>query len=81
MKKRKFIIFIILIVAVAILVGTYIFFSSYMFDEDGKITNSYNLFYERLDELNSDSEKQELIKFGIENNIISEEKAKNLLEK
>ena len=52
-----------------------------MFDENGKITDSFTLFYERLEELENDSEREELIKFGIENNIISEEEAKELLKK
>lgn len=80
-KKKIIIIFSALLIVLAILFGIYIFFSSYMFDENGKITNSFTLFYERLEELENDSEREELIKFGIENNIISEEEAKELLKK
>lgn len=80
MNKKKIIISALLIV-LAILFGVYIFFSSYMFDENGKITDSFTLFYERLEELENDSEREELIKFGIENDIISEEEAKELRKK
>lgn len=80
-KKKIIIIFSALLIVLAILFGIYIFFSSYMFDENGKITDSFTLFYERLEELENDSEREELIKFGIENNIISEEEAKELLKK
>lgn len=80
-KKKIIIIFSALLIVLAILFGVYIFFSSYMFDENGKITDSFTLFYERLEELENDSEREELIKFGIENDIISEEEAKELRKK
>ena len=76
-KKKIIIIFSALLIVLAILFGIYIFFSSYMFDENGKITNSFTLFYERLEELENDSEREELIKFGIENNIYLKKKQKN----
>lgn len=82
MKNKKMImIFSIILVVLAILFGIYMFYSSYMFDENGKVSNSFELFYERLEQLETDAEREELIKFGIENNIISEEESKELMKK
>ena len=80
-KKKSVVIFGTLLIVLAIFFGVYIFLSSYMFNEDGSITDSFSLFYQRLEELENESEREELIKFGIENDIISEEEGNELLKR
>lgn len=80
-KKKIVVIFGTLLIVLAIFFGVYIFLSSYMFNEDGSITDSFSLFYQRLEELENESEREELIKFGIENDIISEEEGNELLKR
>lgn len=74
-KKVMIIISLVLLIVIAIIIGIYKFYSSYMFNEDGTvISNSYNLYYEKLNTLSGD-ERIKLIEFGVEHNIITRQEA------
>ena len=84
MKNRKVVIIIsvVVLIIVAIMVGVYKFYSSYMFNEDGTISglnDLYPLFYEQLEKVSGD-DKVNLINFGVEHNIITQEEAEELLK-
>lgn len=79
-KKVMIIISVVLLIVIAIIIGIYKFYSSYMFNEDGTvISNSYNLYYEKLNTLSGD-ERIKLIEFGVENNIITRQEADEYLK-
>ena len=79
-KKVMIIISVVLLIVIAIIIGIYKFYSSYMFNEDGTvISNSYNLYYEKLNTLSRD-ERIKLIEFGVENNIITRQEADEYLK-
>lgn len=79
-KKVMIIISVVLLIVIAIIIGIYKFYSSYMFNEDGTvISNSYNLYYEKLNTLSGD-ERIKLIEFGIEHNIITRQEADEYLK-
>lgn len=79
-KKVMIIISVVLLIVIAIIMGIYKFYSSYMFNEDGTvISNSYNLYYEKLNTLSGD-ERIKLIEFGVENNIITRQEADEYLK-
>lgn len=74
------IISVVLLIVIAIIIGIYKFYSSYMFNEDGTvISNSYNLYYEKLNTLSGD-ERIKLIEFGVEHNIITRQEADEYLK-
>ncbi len=79
-KKVMIIISVVLLIVIAIIIGIYKFYSSYMFNEDGTvISNSYNLYYEKLNTLSGD-ERIKLIEFGVEHNIITRQEADKYLK-
>ncbi len=79
-KKVMIIISVVLLIVIAIIIGIYKFYSSYMFNEDGTvISNSYNLYYEKLNTLSGD-ERIKLIEFGVEHNIITRQEADEYLK-
>lgn len=79
-KKVMIIISVVLLIVIAIIIGIYKFYSSYMFNEDGTvISNSYNLYYEKLNTLSGD-ERIKLIEFGVEQNIITRQEADEYLK-
>ncbi len=79
-KKVMIIISLVLLIVIAIIIGIYKFYSSYMFNEDGTvISNSYNLYYEKLNTLSGD-ERIKLIEFGVEHNIITRQEADEYLK-
>ena len=79
-KKVMIIISVVLLIVIAIIIGIYKFYSSYMFNEDGTvISNSYNLYYEKLNTLSED-ERIKLIEFGVEHNIITRQEADEYLK-
>ena len=82
MKNKKIIIIIsiVVLITVAIIVGVHKFYSSYMFNEDGTISGtSYKLYFEQLEKV-SGEDKINLINFGVEQNIITEKEAEELLK-
>ena len=79
-KKVMIIISVVLLIVIAIIIGIYKFYSSYMFNEDVTvISNSYNLYYEKLNTLSGD-ERIKLIEFGVEHNIITRQEADEYLK-
>lgn len=79
-KKVMIIISVVLLIVIAIIIGIYKFYSSYMFNEDGTvISNSYNLYYGKLNTLSGD-ERIKLIEFGVEHNIITRQEADEYLK-
>lgn len=85
MKNKKIIIIIsiVVLITVAIIVGIHKFYSSYMFNEDGTISgtgkDAYKLFFEHVEKLSGD-DKINLINFGVEQNIITQDEADELLK-
>ena len=85
MKNKKVIIIIsiVLLITVAVIAGVHKFYSSYMFNEDGTISGTsndlYKLFFEQLEKV-SGEDKISLINFGVEQNIITEKEAGELLK-
>lgn len=85
MKNKKVIIIIsiVILITVAIIVGVHKFYSSYMFNEDGTISGTsndlYKLYFEQLEKVSGD-DKINLINFGVEQNIITQEEADELLK-
>jgi len=85
MKNKKVIIIIsiVLLITVAVIAGVHKFYSSYMFNEDGTISGTgkdlYNLFFEQVEKV-SGEDKINLINFGVEQNIITEKEAEELLK-
>lgn len=80
MKSKKLMIFasVILLIIVAIVIGVYNFYSSYMFNEDGTIDNPRQVFFEQVEKLSGD-ERVTVINFGVEHNIITQKEADKLL--
>lgn len=78
-KKVMIIISVVLLIVIAIIIGIHKFYSSYIFNEDGTVSNSYNLYYEQLNNLSGD-ERIKLIEFGVEHNIITRQKADEYLK-
>ena len=86
MKNRKVIIIIsiLVLITVAIIVGVHKFYSSYMFNEDGTISGTnmnefYEMYFEMLENSSGDDTKS-LVDFGLQQGIITESEAKELLE-
>ena len=85
MKNKKVIIIvsILILIIVAVLYGVHNFYSSYMFNEDGTISGTsddlYKLYFEQLEKVSGD-DRINLIKFGVEQNIITQEEADELLK-
>lgn len=60
-KKVMIIVSVVILIAVAIIMGIHKFYSSYLFNEDGTVlSNFYDLYYEQLNNLIGD-EKIKLI--------------------
>lgn len=79
-KKVMIIISVVILIVVAIIIGIHKFYSSYLFNEDGTVlSNSYDLYYEQLNNLSGD-ERIKLIEFGVENNIITRQEADEYLK-
>ena len=80
MKSKKLMFFasVILLIIVAIVIGVYNFYSSYMFNEDGTIDNPRQVFFEQVEKLSGD-ERVTVINFGVEHNIITQKEADKLL--
>jgi len=80
MKSKKLMFFasVILLIIVAIVIGVYNFYSSYMFNEDGTIDNPRQVFFEQVEKLSGD-EMVTVINFGLEHNIITQKEADKLL--
>ncbi len=85
MKNKKVIIIvsILILIIVAVLYGVHNFYSSYMFNEDGTISGTsddlYKLYFEQLEKVSGD-DRINLIKFGVEQNIITQKEADELLK-
>ena len=85
MKSKKVIIIvsILILVIVAVAYGVHNFYSSYMFNEDGTISGTgndlYKLYFEQLEKVSGD-DKINLIKFGVEQKIITQKEADELLK-
>ena len=82
-KKIVIIISIVVLIIVAIAAGVHKFYSSYMFNEDGTVSGTakdvYNLFFEQVEKVSGD-DKINLINFGVEQSIITEKEAEELLK-
>lgn len=78
-KKVMIIISVVLLIVIAIIIGIHKFYSSHIFNEDGTVSNFYNLYYEQLNNLSGD-ERIKLIEFGVEHNIITRQKADEYLK-
>lgn len=79
-KKVMIIVSVAILIIVAIIIGIHKFYSSYLFNEDGTVlSNSYDLYYEQLNNLSGD-ERIKLIEFGVEQNIITRQEADKYLK-
>lgn len=85
MKNKKIaIIFIVIVIIVAILTGIYKIMTSYMFKNNNKeitIEDSENKLIRYLDNIENKEEKREQVELYLEANKITEQEAKEILEK
>ncbi|MDO5556680.1 MAG: hypothetical protein Q4G05_00320 [Clostridia bacterium] len=79
MKNKKVaIIVIIAIIVVAVIVGIIKIYSSYLFNEDGTISNAHTEVIEHLKSINDVEERQKQIEHAVSSNIITTEEANEL---
>lgn len=79
-NKKVVIIFIIIVILVSILTGIYIIMSSYLFTKDGKIEDGHQMIINKIKEMKDYGERKKHIDKLLEENLITEKEAKELLE-
>lgn len=77
-NKKLLIISVIVIILVAIIFGTYKIYSSYLFNQDGIITDEHQELIEHLKNIENKDERKNQIDFSVEYNLISQEEANTL---
>ena len=78
MKNKKIIIALVIIILVSIIFGVYKVRTSYLFNEDGTITDGQSELINHLKSIENKEERWEQINFSLEQNIINEEQANEL---
>lgn len=77
-NKKVLIIGIVIIIICAIIFGTYKVRDSYMFNEDGTISDAHGELIEHLKSIEDKEERKKQVDFSLEYNIITQEEANEL---
>ncbi len=77
-KKTVIIIAIICLVILAILFATFKIYNSYMFNDDGTLSDAHTQVIEYLKNVEDKEERKKQIDFSVESNIITQEEADEL---
>ncbi len=77
-KKTVIIIAIICLVILAILLATFEVYNSYIFNNDGTLSDAHTQVIEHLKNVKNKEERKKQIDFSVESNIITQEEANEL---
>lgn len=77
MKKGLIVIFVLLLLC-AVGFGVYYYGSSYLFSEDGTVSDGHQDLINHLQEMDDEEEKNKQIDFSLQQNLITEEEANEL---
>lgn len=77
-NKKVIIIFIICLIILAILFATFKIYNSYMFNDDGTLSDGHTELIEHLKSVKDKEERKKQIDFSLESNIITQEEANEL---
>ena len=79
MKNKKILIIsVIILILLAIILGIYKVRTSYMYNEDGTLSDAHTELIEHLKELENDEERRNKIDFCVEEKLITQEEANEL---
>lgn len=79
MKNKKIIITIIICtIILAILFATFKIYSSYMFNDNGTLSDAHSKLVEHLQNVEDKEERKKQIDFSLEQNMITQEEANEL---
>lgn len=76
--KKGLIVILVLLLFCAVGFGVYHYRSSYLFNEDGTVSDGHQELINRLKEVDDDEEKNKQIDFSLQQNLITEEEANEL---
>lgn len=77
-NKKALIILLIVLILLAVILGGYKIATSYLFNEDGTISDGHADLIEHLKSVEDTEERKRQIDFSLEQNIITQEEAANL---
>lgn len=79
MKNKKFLVIAIIIIIIgAIGYGVFKVYSSYLFNKDGTIVDGHKLLIERIQKIENEEDRREIIEECLERNFITQEDANGL---
>lgn len=79
MKNKKILIIaIVIIIICAIVYGGFRVYNSYLFNENGTISDGHADLVKALKNIENDEERKKQIDFSLENNLITEKEAEEL---
>lgn len=79
MKNKKILIVtIVIIVLCAIVFGVYKVYTSYLFNEDGTVSDGHSDLINALKNVEDDEERKRQVDFSLESNLITEKEANEL---
>ncbi len=79
MKNKKLVIIIIICtIILAILFATFKIYSSYMFNNNGTLSDAHSKLVEHLQSVEDKEERKKQIDFSVEQNMITQEEANTL---
>lgn len=77
-NKKNLIIAIGVIIILAIAFGVFKIYDSYIFNEDGTLSDGHTELIEHLKNIEDEEERKKQIDFSLESNIITQEEANEL---
>lgn len=80
-NKKVVIVFIIVVIIVAILAGIYKIMTCYMFEEEMELNDGHKDILEFLNNIEKYEDKEMQVKLYLDKNVITEDEAKEILEK
>lgn len=79
MKNKKILLIVIgIIILLGIIFGAYKIYNSYIFNEDGTLSNGHTELIEHLKGIEDKEERKKQVDFSLESNIITQDEADKL---
>lgn len=79
MKNNKMLILVLILILVIVIgFGIYKIYTSYLFNQDGTISNVHEELLEHIKSIEDEEERKKQVDFSLESNIITQEEANEL---
>lgn len=77
-NKKVLIIVVVIIIVLAVIMGIIKIYNSYLFSQDGTISDGHDELIEHLQNIDDEAERKNQIDYSVEQNIITQEEANEL---